>query len=283
MTAEAAQRQGVGRRVGGADAVDRRTKTLSTGWARVCDTSRMTVPRAVPAVERRISPFQISPFQGSLLTVATVLVVAGAAALVIDLPAAEWCKTHRLPGEFGRLVNLLEITGHSLGAAVALVAVVTLDHTLRLPRPGRFAAGERAFARMVAATYLGGLLVDVIKVSVERVRPRAADLAAIGSWLGTFGDAALAVDKPHSSDLMSFPSGHSAVAAGLAAALAWRYPHGWPLFAALAAATALQRVVTSAHYPSDVACGAAVGLVAAACCLGRPRMVRRAVAPGTAA
>ena len=55
---------------------------------------------------------------------------------------------------------------------------------------------------------------------------------------------------------------------GLAAALAWRYPRGAPLFIFLAAATALQRVVSSAHYPSDTTFGAAVGLVAAAACLG---------------
>jgi membrane-associated phospholipid phosphatase len=238
----------------------------------------MTVTRYVPAAGRRIVPYQ-----ASLLAAATALVAVGAVALLVDLPVAEWCKKNRLPGEIGRLINLLEITGHSLGAALGLVAVVTLDRTLRLPLPGRFGSGERAFARMIAATYLGGLLVDVVKVSVERVRPRAADLAGAGSWLGTFGDAALAVDKPHLTDLMSFPSGHSAVAAGLAAALSWRYPHGWPLFALLAAATAVQRVVTSAHYPSDVACGAAVGLIAAACCLGGPRVARRPVAPESAA
>ena len=231
----------------------------------------------------QISRRPIRAFQASLLAWATGLVAIGGAALAIDLPVAGWCKAHRVPGEVGRLVNLLEITGHSLGAAIALIAVLVLDRTLRLPAPGRFGAGERAFARMVAATYLGGLLADAIKVSIERVRPRAADLAGVASWLGTFGDGSLAVDRPHLNDLMSFPSGHSAVAAGLAAALAWRYPHGWILFAMLAAATAAQRVVTSAHYPSDVACGAAVGLVGAACCLGGPRLTRRALAPETVA
>jgi membrane-associated phospholipid phosphatase len=238
----------------------------------------MIAPRHVPISRRPIGVFQVS-----LLATATVLVAVGGAALAIDLPVAEWCKAHRLPGEIGRLINLLEITGHSLGAAIALIAVVVLDRTLRLPVPGRFGASEQAFARMVAATYLGGLLADVIKVSVERVRPRAADLASAASWLGTFGDASLAVDKPHLNDLMSFPSGHSAVAAGLAAALAWRYPHGWVLFALLAAGTATQRVMTSAHYPSDVACGAAVGLIGAACCLGGPRRTRHALAPESVA
>lgn len=238
----------------------------------------MTVTRHVPVTRRPISAFQMA-----LLGLATLLLAVGCVAFLIDLPVAAWCKAHRLPGEVGRLINLLEISGHSLGAAIALIAVVVLDRTLRLPAPGRFGTGERAFARMIAATYLGGLLADGIKVSVERVRPRAADLATAASWLGTFGDGSLAVEKPHLNDLMSFPSGHSAVAAGLAAALAWRYPHGWVLFALLAAGTATQRVVASAHYPSDVACGAAVGLIGAACCLGGPRLTRRALAPETAA
>jgi membrane-associated phospholipid phosphatase len=206
-----------------------------------------------------------------LIETAAALVLVGCIAFTIDLPVAVWCKAHRLPGEIGRLVNLLEISGHALGAAVILGAAVTLDRSLRVPRPGRFGAAERAFVRMAAATYLGGLVVDVIKASLERVRPRAADLAGLVSPFSTFGDGALAVDRPNLADLMSFPSGHSAVAAGLAAALSWRYPHGTPLFAGLAATAALQRVVTSAHYPSDVAFGAAVGLAAAAACLGTSR------------
>jgi undecaprenyl-diphosphatase len=70
---------------------------------------------------------------------------------------------------------------------------------------------------------------------------------------------------------MSFPSGHAAVAAGLATALAWKYPHGAATFALLAAAAAAQRVVSSAHYPSDIAFGAAIGVAVAAVCLGGSR------------
>ncbi|MFM7185903.1 MAG: phosphatase PAP2 family protein [Planctomycetota bacterium] len=230
-------------------------------------------PRPLP------SRLSATPYQLGLLGVATMLVLVGSAAFFIDLPVAAWCKSHRLPGELGRLISLLEISGHSLGAALALIAALTLDHSLRVPLPGRWQAGERAFTRMLAATYFGGLIVDLIKVSVARVRPRAADLAGVGSWLATFGEGTLATEAPRLVDLMSFPSGHSAVAAGLAAALAWRYPHGLPLFAVLAVATAVQRVVSSAHYPSDTAFGAAVGLVGAACCLGGPRPAARWPAP----
>jgi len=62
-------------------------------------------------------------------------------------------------------------------------------------------------------------------------------------------------------------------AAGLATALCWKYPHGIPVFALLAALAAAQRVVSSAHYPSDTAFGAAVGVAVAAACLAcsRPR------------
>lgn len=234
----------------------------------------MTFSSPIAADRRPINAYQVA-----LLTIASALVVVGVIAFFLDLQVAAWCKAHRLPGELGRLINLLEISGHSLGAALMLIAAVILDRTLRMPLPGRWQAGQRAFARMVAATYFGGLLVDVVKVSVARVRPRAADLAGVGSWLGTFGEGSLAVDTPHFADLMSFPSGHSAVAAGLAAALAWRYPHGAWLFAGLAAATAVQRVVTSAHYPSDAAFGAAIGLIAAACCLGGPRPSRAVAHP----
>lgn len=220
-------------------------------------------------------PIRFTRFQAALIATAMLLFAAGAAALPIDLPVAAWCKRHRLPGELDRLIHLLEISGHSLGAALMLVAAVTLDRGLRFALPGRGGVGARAFTRMLAATYLGGLCTDVIKVSVERVRPRAADLAGIASWFGTFGDGGLVTAQPRMSDLMSFPSGHSAVAAGLAAALTWRYPHGWPLFAFLAAATACQRVLSSAHYPSDVACGAAIGLLGAAICLGGRTMEHR--------
>jgi membrane-associated phospholipid phosphatase len=252
--------------------------SVSTARAKLCHTAGMTQLRPDPV------PHDASfGHRRLLLATAAALVLVGCIAFTIDLPVAVWCKAHRLPGEVGRLINLLEISGHSLGAAVILIAAVTLDRTLKFPRPGRFGAAERAFVRMVSATYLGGLVVDGIKASLERVRPRAADLAGLVSPFATFGDGALAVERPHLADLMSFPSGHSAVAAGLAAALSWRYPHGTPLFAALAATAALQRVVTSAHYPSDVAFGAAVGLAAAAVCLGPSRHTPASLAADRAA
>ena len=114
----------------------------------------------------------------------------------------------------------------------------------------------------------GGITTDVIKVFVERVRPRAADFAVqVSVWDG-FRDSIIEGVTGSRSNIHSFPSGHSAMAAGLAAALAWRYPRARWFFALFAAMAMAQRVVSSAHFPSDVLFGAAIGLAGAAVFLG---------------
>lgn len=206
------------------------------------------------------------------MVVAATLAVLGGLLFAADLPVARWCRGHRLPGDLARLVDLSEVFAHGFGVAVLLGVAVALDRPLQ-----RAAAVRTDVLRLVAAAYAGGLVVDVIKAAVTRVRPRAAELEAVASAFGTFGTAAARPDIAaaglvgKSVDLMSFPSGHAATAAGLATALCWRYPHGIPVFATLAFAAAAQRVVCSAHYPSDTAFGAAIGVAAAALCLGRSR------------
>ena len=228
-------------------------------------------PAARPDSSRAFGATFLRPFRGRLL-IAAALAAAGCLLFWVDLPVAVWFRTHRLPGDLARLVDLSEVFAHGLGVAVLLGVAVALDRPLRQAATAR---GE--VLRLVAAAYAGGLIVDVIKAVVTRVRPRAADLAAVGSAFGTFGTAAANADiaaaglMGKSVDLMSFPSGHAATAAGLATALCWRYPHGVPVFVALAVAAAAQRVVCSAHYPSDTAFGAALGVAAAALCLGRSR------------
>jgi len=225
-----------------------------------------TMARA-SAVRRDGEPVR---FRKQLTLLAATLFCLGGLALTIDLPVARWCRDPRLPREAMRLLNFSEAFAHGTGAAALLVVVLVLDPRLRLPRLGRGAidAGARDFLRIVAATFAGGLIVDLIKASVARVRPRAADLAAVQSAIDTFSTAALLPSSTSHADVASFPSGHAAVAAGFGAALAWRYPRAAVLFAVIAALAAAQRVVSSAHYPSDVACGAAVGLCGAALCLG---------------
>ena len=220
-------------------------------------------------------------YRRGLLAAAIALFGLAGLALFIDLPVAQWLKQERshIPGELMRLINFSEVFAHGLGVAVLLLVALVLDPLLMLPSlrwpamrwPScQPSTCQQNLLRMIGSAYTGGLIVDCIKLLVLRVRPRAIDLALQSSVFSTFGTAALAtVTGDHSrANLQSFPSGHAAVAAGLAAALGWKYPRGIPLFWGLAMCAAVQRIVTSAHYPSDVAFGAAIGLCGAAVFLG---------------
>jgi membrane-associated phospholipid phosphatase len=203
-------------------------------------------------------------YRQRLRAIALSLLLLGGVCLPLDLPVAAWMKAHGLPREVERLLNFTEIFAHGTGITFLFVALLGLDRALR-SRP----AWPGVFARMVAAMLTTSLCTTALKSLVERVRPRAADLGSLASVFGTFGTSAL-VDGRSGSDVLSFPSGHAAAAAAFAAALAWRYPHGTAVFALGAALAAFQRVSSSAHYPSDIAFGAAVGLLAASIWLGPP-------------
>jgi lipid A 4'-phosphatase len=108
-------------------------------------------------------------------------------------------------------------------------------------------------ALLFFAVAAAGVLVDVIKVVVGRPRPKL--LFAAGdyefSWIGL------------SADHWSFPSGHAATAAALATALWCLWPQPLLFYVVGAALVAMSRVVTGAHYLSDVVMGAFIGVVVA--------------------
>jgi membrane-associated phospholipid phosphatase len=207
----------------------------------------------------------------------------GCVVLPIDVAVARWIAGRPLPGEVNRLLGISEAFAQGWGVAGILLTALVLDTGLwqrtageraRPPRasegpPGAVTAWmpariRPAIARLLAMAVTGGLLVDLVKLVVRRVRPRALDLHAATNPLATFDTALVGIPDPGSADLLSFPSGHAAAAAGLAAALAYRYPRGRWLFVGFATLAALQRVSSSAHYPSDILFGAALGCVGAA-------------------
>lgn len=238
-----------------------------------------------------------------LLSIAAALVVVGSAALALDVPVARWVKHGQWPAamprflvevadEIRRLVTLSEVVAHAGSVAVILALALALDpglrwparlgvalrtrHASRTPLP----AAEAAFARMLGATVAGAIVTDIVKLCVARVRPRAVDFALQASVWDSFSQAVVAAVGGSRSNIQSFPSGHSAMAAGLAAALAWRYPRGRGFFAVFALMAMAQRVVSSAHFPSDTCFGAALGLVGAAWFLG-PAAERGKAGPGS--
>ncbi|WP_353938272.1 phosphatase PAP2 family protein [Streptomyces ficellus] len=79
-------------------------------------------------------------------------------------------------------------------------------------------------------------------------------------------------ERPDSS---SFPSGHTAAAVAFTAAVAPVWPWAGGACGVVAAMVAAQRVHSGAHYPSDVAAGALIGLAAAALVRNSPRLLLR--------
>lgn len=226
-----------------------------------------------------------------LLRIAAALVLVGIAALAVDVPVARWFKEGRwtaatprvlteVADEIRRLVTLSEVVAHAGSVAVILGLVLALDPGLQWParlgaawrnrHGGRhpLPAAQAAFARMLGATLAGAIGTDLVKLCVARVRPRAADFAVQASVWDSFSEVFVATAAGSRSNIQSFPSGHSAMAAGFAAALAWRYPRGRRFFAIFALMAMAQRVLSSAHFPSDTCFGAALGLVGAAWFLG---------------
>ena len=117
-------------------------------------------------------------------------------------------------------------------------------------RDGRLA---RAGGRMLAAVLVATKLKSLIKHRVDRTRPHV--IADGGRYRAQKG-------HDHASAMNSFPSGHTAGAVAVARAFAREYPErAVEAYGAAVAIGAIQ-IPRSKHYPSDVAAGAIVGLVA---------------------
>jgi membrane-associated phospholipid phosphatase len=165
-------------------------------------------------------------------------------ALIIDFPLAQWCHAGNCPGWIQKTLDLTEVFGHGLGVVLAVLFVFQLDPRCRWAIP-----------RLLVLPLGAGLLADGIKISLVRIRPLAFDFQ--GDVWDTFGG--WFPSNYLGSDYQSFPSGHTATVVALAMTLAWLYPRGRWLFAALAIMVACQRIVGAAHYLSDVLFSAAIG------------------------
>lgn len=196
------------------------------------------------------------------LLIPIVLCVAGMLCLGIDLPVAAFFKNGK-PWSFLReMLDNAEPFGHGVGVTYILLTVFVLD------------ASRRNWMLALLGGSLGaGLTADTIKLLVARTRPRKLDLMQETVWQ-TFGDL-LPLVNVASGDSHSFPSAHTATATGLAVVLGTMYPRGRVLFFCLAGLTGLQRIACSAHFPSDVCIGAAVGWMVGHGVLALRRRIRR--------
>lgn len=189
-----------------------------------------------------------------------VLLATGLVAFSFDVPTATRIRrwTDKASKAFSRdtrdwLGNFdrFEPFGHGVGVAFVLLAIHQLDRSRRWALP-----------RVLACVAAGGLAADVLKMLVVRIRPYDLPLLFHGSVWETFKQWLPGLGGE--SGMQSFPSAHTATAAGLAAGLIWLYPQGRLLFSTLVVLVGCQRVAASAHFPSDVLIGAATGCLASA-------------------
>jgi membrane-associated phospholipid phosphatase len=179
--------------------------------------------------------------------------LAGAAALGVDCPLAQWCLAENCPRWLHDFLDACAVLGTGMGVFLVVLAIHQLDPRRR-----------RALWWVVACVVLSSFAANGGKMLIARTRPRDFNFA--GNVCTTFAGW-----LPPTNVRQSFPSGHAAAAAGLALALLPLYPNGRRLFPLLAVLVAASRVECGAHYLSDVLCGAAVSCLTVACCL---RLVR---------
>lgn len=194
--------------------------------------------------------------------VLAAIAVAGlfAVALAIDLPLQRIADGGRPPGVVRDYFKATETFGNGWGVAMIVVTIVMLDRARRVQT-----------SRLLTASLGAGIMADVVKLVVSRTRPHGVELAEATVFDTFAGWMPLA---SAGSVGQSFPSAHTATAAGLAVALTAAYPAGARLFACFAAGVAMQRIAVGAHFASDVIAGGALGSLWAYGCCYRSAMCR---------
>lgn len=205
------------------------------------------------------------------LACSLICAVLAVAALQVDVPlrnAVSEAGTLNIPGDVRRLVTLAEVFAHGFGVAACIAVAVALDRR-----------GWRIAPRLAIGAFGAGLLADVCKLQVARVRPKFA-----GDNLASVGDTFLAIfpwyspeqlGRPLNNAVRSFPSGHTATAVGFAIVLSSLYPRGRWLFALFAALAAFQRIESGMHYLSDTLAAASIGFLVGAAVCGRTKLHAR--------
>ncbi len=174
-----------------------------------------------------------------------LLLIAGTAAwriLPYDIDIHSWIVQTQ-PAPWKTLARRLSFWGdYWTGTLILSLLLWGLGALGRKPRWRR-----AAFACLLAAT-LAGVTANVFRYSCGRPRPRAEEPDGLRGFR-------------LESRYHSFPSGHATTSMATAAALATALPAaGFPVLLA-AVGVVWSRLYLSAHYPTDVLLGSALGLV----------------------
>ncbi len=192
------------------------------------------------------------------LSILALTVILGVLVYPHDLAVSQWIiDLCNLPGDFRRVLALSELIAHGSGVLVLLGVTWMLAPHLRIHLP-----------RVGCCAFMAGLVANGVKLIHARIRPLACppDVVTVdGTWQGWLPSGIETFSQPYGYAYQSFPSAHTATAVGFSIGLAWLFPRGRYLFFTIAAMAGLQRVAFMAHWPSDVVCGAVIGIVFGSC------------------
>ncbi len=177
----------------------------------------------------------------------TAIVLGGTAAFVASDPSSG--RYFRRTNSFSGFNNVFTSNATAIGTAVVPAAF----YAVGLARHDTYAQHTALFVGEAVAD--SEILTTVFKTSTRRLRPStfAPNTPMGDTWFESPGSVL---------GRGSFTSGHSIAAFSVATVFARRYPHHrWVPYVAygLAATVAFSRVTRSAHFPSDVFLGGALG------------------------
>jgi membrane-associated phospholipid phosphatase len=178
----------------------------------------------------------------------TLAVAGGTAGLIVADP-------HVMPYFRSHSGNLDDVND-TFDAPITTAEVIALPASLMIAGYIRHDSYQVSTALLAGEAYADSAVVDLAIKAVTR-RKRPSDVPPGAPFNDTFFNGGKSPFKGS-----SFPSGHAAGAFAVATVVATRYrTHRWVPWAVYSFATAisLSRVTTSAHFPSDVFLGAALG------------------------
>jgi membrane-associated phospholipid phosphatase len=177
---------------------------------------------------------------------ASVAVAISLAFLLIPAFADQWSYAHLY---HARLYDL--DWAMALRASGTLYVWLPVALIIWLVQRERDAAlAKRRALLVIGSPALAGLVCEVMKLLIRRVRPDVAT----GEWVFRAWS-----DHPFSTAGLATPSSHTMVAFGAATMLARLYPRARWVFYVIAWGCGATRVLSHGHYLSDVTFGALMG------------------------
>lgn len=190
----------------------------------------------------------------------TLAIVGGTAGLIVADP-------HAMPYFQSHAKNLDDLND-VFDSPITAAEVIVLPASLLVSGYARHDSYQTGTALLAGEAYADSAIVDLAIKAITR-RERPSDIRPGGSFSGTFFNGSKSPFKGS-----SFPSGHAAGVFSVATVVAARYHHHrwvpWAMYG-FATVVSFSRVTTSAHFPSDVFLGAALGYTITRYQVLRPR------------